>query len=96
MTQTLQRRAKALARLGHDGAVLASMRAGLKHGVFPRGDRRRKPTAILGPADVAALAAEGALAPTGVSGCYFPAAPGACGCGARRRRPRSILRSMPR
>ena len=71
MSQTLARRAKALARLGRDGAVLAPLREGIGHGVYPRGDRRRQPTATLAPADVAALAAEGALAPSGFAGCYL-------------------------
>lgn len=71
MSGVLARRAKALQRLGIDGAVLAPLREGLGHGVYARGDRRRKPMAKLGPADVAALRADGALAPSGFADCYL-------------------------
>jgi hypothetical protein len=43
--------------------VLAPLAAGSGYGVFAKGDRRRRPLARLGPADVRELVAEGAIAP---------------------------------
>lgn len=75
-TPTLARRRKALARLAQEGAVLAPCRDGAGHGVFPRGDRRRRPTAQLRAEDVRALALEGAIAPSGISDCWLLSGPG--------------------
>ncbi|MDX2235160.1 MAG: DUF6456 domain-containing protein [Hyphomonadaceae bacterium] len=72
----LARRRKALARLAQDGAVLAPQREGVGHGVYPRGDRRRRPLARLTPEDVQALALEGAISPSGIAGCWLLSGPG--------------------
>lgn len=69
--RTLERRRKALAKLAHAGAVLAPDRDGHGHAVYPHGDRRRRPTARLKAEDVHVLAADGALAPSGISGCWL-------------------------
>jgi hypothetical protein len=52
---------RALARLATEKAVLACEREGAGFGVFPRGDRRRRPVARLSAADVRALEGEGVL-----------------------------------
>lgn len=56
---------RALARLADEGAVLAREREGAGFGVFPRGDRRRRPTARLSAAEVRALESEGVLSAAG-------------------------------
>jgi hypothetical protein len=53
---------RALAQLAKPGATLAPGRDGA-FGVYPRGDRRRRPSAKLSAAAVRALEAEGAIAP---------------------------------
>jgi len=58
MTSQVER---ALSRLAQPDAVLAPLRAGLGFGVFPAGDRRRRPLARVSAANVAALESEGAL-----------------------------------
>lgn len=56
---------RALLRLSHPGAVLAPLGAEADgFGVFPAGDRRRRPLARLGRADVRALESAGAIART--------------------------------
>lgn len=57
---------RALACLTAAGAVLAS--AGADFGVYPRGDRRRRPVARLKAAEVRALESEGAIAREGHDG----------------------------
>ena len=52
---------RALARLAAPGAVLAQERGGAGYGVFPAGDRRRRPVARLRADDVRLLASTGAL-----------------------------------
>ncbi len=52
---------RALDRLSSDGAILAPLRAGAGYGVFPRGDRRRRPVARIPASALRALEAEGAL-----------------------------------
>jgi hypothetical protein len=52
---------RALTRLASSGATLARDRHGDAYGVFPRGDRRRRPTARLSAAVVCDLEAEGVL-----------------------------------
>lgn len=52
---------RALARLASANAILAPLRAGSGFGVFPGGDRRRRPVARLSAAQVAALESDGAL-----------------------------------
>lgn len=52
---------RALARLAAPGALLAQVSRGNGFGVFPQGDRRRRPSARLNEQDVRALVAEGAL-----------------------------------
>jgi hypothetical protein len=76
MSGALARRQKALSRLTHIGAVLAPLRDGDGHGVFPRGDRRRGPMARLRVEDVQALVMDGALTPSGIAGSYFISAAG--------------------
>ncbi|MBL8560051.1 MAG: hypothetical protein JNM47_15105 [Hyphomonadaceae bacterium] len=66
----LLRRQRALARLGLKGALLAPERTGRMLGVFPKGDRRRRPLARLSREDVRALLADGALAPAGFADTY--------------------------
>ena len=53
--------ARALLRLATHGAVLAKLERGAGFGVFPRGDRRRRPTARLDEASVRQLLAEGVI-----------------------------------
>jgi hypothetical protein len=65
------RRQRALERLGEEGAVLAPHRDGRGHGVYRRGDRRRRATARLNPADVRALVVEGAIVPSGIAQCFL-------------------------
>lgn len=72
----LARRAKALARLAQSDAVLAPLRDRAGHGVLARGDRRRRPAAVLRPEDVHALAAEGAICPSGIAQCWLLSGPG--------------------
>lgn len=52
---------RALARLASPGSVLARDRDGVRYGVFPNGDRRRRPVARLAAPEVRALASAGAL-----------------------------------
>ncbi|GIK49797.1 MAG: hypothetical protein BroJett013_24940 [Alphaproteobacteria bacterium] len=52
---------RALARLAAPGAVVAQERGGAGYGVFPAGDRRRRPVARLRADDVRLLASTGAL-----------------------------------
>lgn len=66
---------RALARLQSKGAVLAPMADGKSYGVYPGGDRRRRPLARLLQADVRALSAEGALA-AGRDGAFVLSAAG--------------------
>ncbi|MES1203156.1 MAG: DUF6456 domain-containing protein [Pseudomonadota bacterium] len=54
---------RALARLVGPEAVLAPHRDGVGFGVYPCGDRRRRPVVRLSAADVKTLSAEGALSP---------------------------------
>lgn len=56
---------RALARLTRGGARLTRAADGRSFGVYPDGDRRKRPLARLGAGDVAELAREGALAPAG-------------------------------
>jgi hypothetical protein len=58
---------RALVRLAQPGAALLAISANA-YGVFPRGDRRRRPLARLGGADVRALEASGAIAAAGQGG----------------------------
>ena len=53
---------RALARLAAPSAELAPERDGASFGVFPHGDRRRRPIVRLSAAEVRALEAEGAIA----------------------------------
>lgn len=57
--------ARALARLASPGAVLARERTGAGYGVFPQGDRRRRPVARLSATEVRALEADGAIEQAG-------------------------------
>jgi hypothetical protein len=59
---------RALLRLSHPDASLLAM-AGGAYGVFPKGDRRRRPLARLSAAEVRAYDAAGALAACG-EGCF--------------------------
>src|SRR5215470_7050216 len=52
---------RALLRLARGGAVLAAHGDRDGYGVFPHGDRRRRPIARIAGADVRALRSEGAL-----------------------------------
>ena len=52
---------RALLRLATSGAVLAKLAQGRGHGVFPRGDKRRRPTARLDDEAVRQLEAEGVV-----------------------------------
>lgn len=70
------RRRKAIARLAAADALLAPARTGLWHGVFPKGDRRRRPLAKITHEDLHLLLAEGALQPAGFAGCYRLSGPG--------------------
>lgn len=65
------RRARALQRLGEEGAVLAPHRDGRGHGVYRRGDRRRRPTARLNAEDVRALLVDGAIVASGIAQCFL-------------------------
>lgn len=56
---------RALERLSASDAVLAPVRAGEQYGVFPRGDRRRRPAVRIDAASVRALEAEGAVTRSG-------------------------------
>ena len=56
---------RALARLAGEKAVLAPEREGSGFGVYPRGDRRRRPAVRLDAAAVRGLEAEGLLTPAG-------------------------------
>lgn len=67
---SILRRQRALARLGKSGALLAPERNGRAMGVFPKGDRRRKPTARLSREEVRTLLFEGAIAPAGFADTY--------------------------
>jgi hypothetical protein len=67
---------RALARLAGPGAVLAPDRAGTGYGVFPAGDRRRRPLARLSVAQVRELEGDGAIAARGDSGAYMLTEPG--------------------
>ncbi len=53
--------ARALGKLASNGAVLAPERAGRGFGVFPGGDRRRRPLARISAAETQTLISEGAL-----------------------------------
>lgn len=53
--------ARALARLAAPGAMLAHERSGAGFGVFPHGDRRRRPVARLSAAQTRELEADGAI-----------------------------------
>lgn len=70
MSGGLERR-RVLQRLARDGAVLAPLRTGTGHGVFPRGDRRRRPSAVLAPDDLRLLVLDGAIVPSGVAGVWL-------------------------
>ena len=65
---------RALMRLARGGAVLAVYGDGGGYGVFPHGDRRRRPTARIAGADVRALLSEGALEERGGDGFVLSAA----------------------
>lgn len=52
---------RALARLASRGALLAADRVSGSFGVYPRGDRRRRPVVRLSAAEVRALQADGVL-----------------------------------
>ncbi|MGD9982173.1 MAG: DUF6456 domain-containing protein [Hyphomonadaceae bacterium] len=54
--------ARALAQLAKPGAVMAPCRNGV-FGVYPRGDRRRRPAVRLSAQDAKALESDGAIAP---------------------------------
>lgn len=56
---------RALLRLASPQAVLAPLRQGGAYGVFPQGDRRRRPLARLGAEAVRELVAEGAVEAAG-------------------------------
>lgn len=58
-------RERAVARLAMKGALLAPLKTGSTFGVFPRGDRRRRPVARLSSQDVTELDTTGALTPRG-------------------------------
>lgn len=60
---------RALVRLAAEKALLAREREGGGFGVYPRGDRRRRPVARLEAAAVRALEADGVLAPS-VDGAF--------------------------
>lgn len=63
--------ARALRRLEVAGAVLAPIEpSGARFGVFPDGDRRRRPLARLSAAAVARLLSDGAIAKAGAKGVY--------------------------
>ena len=72
---------RALARLATDKAVLAPEREGGGFGVYPRGDRRRRPVARLDAAIVRALKADGVLAAAAEGAFVLSAA----GCARVRR-----------
>lgn len=67
---------RALARLECAGAVLAPMRNGLGFAVFPKGDRRRRPLARLGLAQVRMLESAGAIVATEQEECFVLSAAG--------------------
>ena len=73
---SILRRRKALARLALDGALLAPARDGRSHGVFAKGDRRRRPLAKLSNEEVHMLLAEGAIARAAFAGTYRLSGPG--------------------
>jgi hypothetical protein len=56
---------RALARLCAPGAVLAPERAGMSFGLYPNGDRRRRPIVRLSAAEVGELGSSGAIAAAG-------------------------------
>lgn len=56
---------RVLARLRQAGAVLALEKSGRGFGVYPKGDRRRRPVAHLGAIEVRALEACGAIVGSG-------------------------------
>lgn len=56
---------RALERLSAHESVLAPVRAGDQYGVFPRGDRRRRPAARIDAASVRALEADGVITRAG-------------------------------
>lgn len=56
---------RALPQLAAAGAILARTKNGEGYGVFPRGDRRRRPTARIAAIQVAALQSNGAIKPVG-------------------------------
>lgn len=56
---------RALSQLAAPGAVLARTKNGDTYGVFPRGDRRRRPMARMASSQVAALHSSGAIKPVG-------------------------------
>lgn len=67
---SILRRRRALARLARAGALLAPDRNGRFMGVFPKGDRRRKPLARLSREEVRTLLFEGAIAPAAFADTY--------------------------
>lgn len=62
--------ARALSRLAARRAVLAPLREGGGYGVFPLGDRRKRPVVRLAREEVQALAASGALTAAPEAGTY--------------------------
>jgi hypothetical protein len=64
-----QRIERAFAQLARAGAMLAQSREGV-FGVYPRGDRRRRPTARLNADEVKALESEGAIVAHGEGGGF--------------------------
>jgi Domain of unknown function (DUF6456) len=73
---SILRRRKALARLAVDGALLAPARDGRSHGVYPKGDRRRRALAKLSHEEVHVLLAEGAITRAAFAGTYRLSGPG--------------------
>lgn len=56
---------RALLQLAAAGAILARTKSGDCYGVFPRGDRRRRPTARMAASQVGILQSSGAIKPLG-------------------------------
>lgn len=70
-------KARVLARLASSGAVLAPIKDGAVYGVFPGGDRRRRPTARLSRAEVHELVSDGAIREAGAESYALNEAGGA-------------------
>lgn len=65
---------RALSLLAAPGAVLAPSRNGKAFAVYPRGDRRRRPSVQISAGEAAQLASEGAIAADGAGGFAITAA----------------------